>query len=330
MFMKAYVGILVLFALLSSFNNPSAIQTASSKPQATSLPRGADPVILPVTVISEKGRFVRGLSRDSFTFSIDKEPADVVDFREEDIPLSVGIVVDTSTSIVYEVPGRTKEFLIAALQKGLQRFLELGNKSNEYFLMAFSKQPELLVDWTSDSKSIIDPLREIRTKGSTTFNDACYLATDKVLQGRNSKRVLILISDGVDNASGHSAKQVREALKQSDVILYSVYFSRASIDGLDLALQGRQTLKELTSITGGLFLNEKEGFLLQLRDATWAFEVIATELRLQYTIGIMPKALSADNKWHKIKVSMNQPAKASGERERLYVRTREGFYLNRR
>ncbi len=329
MLMKACASIVALFALLSSFGITSATQTAASKPQARSLPKAVEPLSLTTTVINKEGEFVTGLRRDNFTIFIDKGPADIVDFREEDAPLSVGIIFDASASVVDPGAGRTIRFLISSLQQALKSFLGISNKSNEYFLLAFNNRPQLLLDWTSDSKAMIGSLSEIRPKGITAFYDACYLAIDKVQHGRNSKRVLILISDGQDNNSNYSFNQVREALRESGVVLYSVNFSDANIVGSALGMEGQRILSELSSISGGMLFYKKEGVSLKLSDATSIFEIIATELGHQYTIVIEPKISNTDSKWHKIKVKMNPPAGLS-EMKRLSVRTREGFYLNHR
>jgi Ca-activated chloride channel family protein len=319
-----------LLALLLALDIHCFSQTASSQLEAASSRKPIDPLVLTTTVINKKGDFVTGLQRDNFQIFLDKEPANIVDFSEADAPLSVGIVLDASASVVDPGSGRATRFFINALQQALKSFLAIGNKANEYFLLAFNNRPQLLLDWTSDSKSILDSVSDVRPKGITGLYDACYLAIDKVQRGRYSKRVLILISDGMDNNSIYTLKQVREALRESDVLLYSVNFSGENSGGGALGTEGQEILNELSSISGGVFFYKKEGVRLKVLDAASVFEIIATELGHQYTIGIKPRNSNVDNKWHKIKVRMNTTAAGPPEMKRLSVRTREGFYLNHR
>jgi Ca-activated chloride channel family protein len=329
MFMKARRRIVALSALFLSFNLTSTTQTASPQVQPTAS-TGADRIVLLTTVINKKGDFVAGLQRDNFQVFFDKEPANIVDFSDTDVPLSVGIVLDASASVVDPGSGRTIRRFMNSLQQALTKFLETGNKSNEYFLLAFNNKPELLLDWTSDSKSIVDSLSDVRPKNNTALYDACYLAIEKVQRGRYPKRVLILISDGEDNNSTYTFRQVREALGESDVLLYSINFSHEDSAGSALGNEGQEILKEFSSISGGMFFYKKDGVHLKVSDATSVFEIIATELGQQYTIGIKPQISNADSKWHKIKVKVNPPAGGLPEMKGLSVRTREGFYLNHR
>ncbi|MDQ2936938.1 MAG: VWA domain-containing protein [Acidobacteriota bacterium] len=280
--------------------------------------------------MNNKGDFVAGLRREDFQAFLDKEPATIDDFSDTDVPLSVGIVFDASGSFIDQPSGGTKPLLISSLQQALTNFLGVGNKSNEYFLLAFNNKPQLLLDWTSDSKSLVDSVSDVRPQGITALFDGCYLAMDKVQRGRYSKRVLILLSDGQDNNSTYTFVQLREALRESDVLLYAINFPHERDAGSVLEMEGQGILKELSSLSGGRFFSRKEGRRLKVSDATLIFEYIATELRHQYTIGIKPQISNVDRKWHKIKVKIKSSADGSGKMKGLSVRAREGFYLSDR
>jgi Ca-activated chloride channel family protein len=327
MFMKACGGIVALFLLFSSFDISGATQTTSSKSQATSFLKPVESVILMTTVTNKKGGFATGLQRDDFRILIDKSPADIIDFREEDVPLSVGIVFDVSGSVGGPQSMGT---LVKNTQQALRAFLETSNQSNEYFLMAFNIKPQLLLDWTSDHQAIIDTLSVLQPKGNTAFYDAFYLAIDKVRNGRNSKRVLILISDGQDNISTYSLDQVREELKTADVLVYSVNFSGTGIAGSMFGMEGQQILNEFSLISGGMFFYKRNGRSLTASDATSVFETIAEELRHQYTMAVAPNVSSDSRKWHKIKIKVAITSNVPGGMKNLSARTREGFYFNHR
>lgn len=327
MFMNASGRIVVLLALFLSFDLTGATQTA---PQSGSTPsaRTADKVVFSTTVVNKKGNLVTGLQRNNFQISVDKKPAKINDFREEDVPLSVSLIFDASASVGGDrLSVKATRVLINSSRQALKGFLEMSNPSNEYFLVAFNNRPQLLLDWTSDSNAIVDTLGTLQLKGNTAFYDACYLAIDKVRHGRHSKRVLILITDGRDNVSTYSFDQVREELKTSDVLVYSVNFSGTGIAGSALGIEGQDILNESSLVSGGMSFYKRS---LKASDAVSVFEMIANGLRHQYTITVTPNVSSDNIKWHKIKIKVEATADALGEMKHLSARTREGFYLNHR
>jgi Ca-activated chloride channel family protein len=165
----------------------------------------------------------------------------------------------------------------------------------------------------------------VRPKGNTAFYDACYLAIDKVQHGRYAKRVLIVVSDGQDNTSHYSLDKVREALRESDVLVYSIDVASRMNAGSSLDYEGHYILDELSALSGGKFFYVKGP-----KDSTIVFEIIGSELRYQYTIAVLPTTPAVhDSAWHKIQLKVTQPAKPSGDMKHVYVRTREGFYFGR-
>jgi Ca-activated chloride channel family protein len=318
MFIRARTKPIAVLALLFILELPCATQTIPSKQEATTSPKATEPIILTTTVVNKKGSFVLRLRRENFRVFVDNEPVDIIDFREEDAPLSVGIVLDASGSVYHPA-------FIKSLPQALKSFLETGNQSNEYFLMGFNTKPQLLLNWTSDSNAIIQTLGLLQSKGNTAFYDACYVAIDKLRQGRYPKRVLVLISDGQDNLSSYSSKQVQDELKATGPLVYSLNLSSPGIAGSELAMEAQQILKEFSLTSGGMFFYNGYKNYLEESAVVSAFEIIAQELRHQYTITIQPKISSANGKWHKLKIKVEAP-----EEKHLSARTREGFYLNHR
>lgn len=321
MFISARIKTVAALALFLALQYPCISQTATSIPQTVSAKESVTPLILTTSVVNKKGYLVGGLKRDNFHVFIDKLPADIIDFREDDAPLSVGIVFDASGSVGYPQPTRP----VKLTQEGLKTFLETSNKANEYFVMAFNLSPELLLDWTSDSKAIINSLGTLQPKGHTAFYDACYLALDKVRHGRHSKQVLLLITDGMDNLSTYSLTQVRDELKRSGILVYALNFSDTLLSESTYEMESRQILTELSSVSGGRFFYQRYGRHLTASDAVSAFEIIAQELRHQYAITVTPGISSDEKKWHKVKIKVEAP-----EDKHLSARTREGFYLSHR
>jgi Ca-activated chloride channel homolog len=210
------------------------------------------------------------------------------------------------------------------LKRCLLEFMSIGHSANRYFLVGFNRRPQLLVDWTSNTRSIGDALSTVRPKGGTAFYDACYLAIEKVQHGPNSKHVLIVLSDALDNESHYSWKEVREALKQSEVLSYSI---NALFSGSDY--MGREILKELSSLSGGrdfyggMSFGQESTQHLGPAIAEPAMRAIASELRHQYSLAIrIPPVAGKGSVWHATKIR----AKPVDRQRKLKVRSREGFY----
>jgi Ca-activated chloride channel family protein len=211
------------------------------------------------------------------------------------------------------------------------RFVQKGHRSNEYFILSYGDMPKVVTDWTRDEVTIREALNKLALetpKGNTGFFDACYLGIEKLRQGSNTKRVLILLTDGGDNVSRHTYNDLRETLKQSQEIIYSLCMENPLMDALGGF--GHSVLEGIASISGGaVFLSfDKAG-------VADALEMIGEELRNQYAIGFEPTSL--DGKWHSLKVKLepdeivdlSKPAKH--RKVRIKARTRQGYYagLNR-
>lgn len=319
---KTIVLVTILIAhALTIVAQQSAQQSHSQVP-----PKNAEQVLLNVTVTDKAGGFVVGLKPEDFEISIDKKTAQVISLSNADSPVSVGIVFDSSGSMAGRSENKaTKNFSV--LRQALRQFLELSNHSNEYFLLGFNNKPQLLLDWTSEPLTIVDRFNDLHIYGSTALYDACYVAVNKVQNGRHAKRALVLISDGQDNISQYSFNELRELLRETDVLLYSMHFP-IDPDLSSLGMEGLGILDELSSISGGRAFFTKGGTPLKLKDANTAFETIATELRSQYTVSIVPGVPSASKKWRKIRVKVNLPAGAPSQMKGLAARTRQGFYAH--
>jgi Ca-activated chloride channel family protein len=250
-------------------------------------------VSLTVTVTDSYGRYVTGLGKDDFEVYDDKVKQDIAHFSDDDAPVSLGIVYDVSGSM----GGRIKRALGA-----LNRFIETSHDDDDIFLMAFNERPTLVEDFTTSADRLIGHLVFVSPSKSTALYDAVYLAVEKVRQGRHSKKALLVISDGQDNRSRYSYKELRNRVKEADVLIYAIGIIDPYADSL--AGYGRSLLEEITRMTGGRAFfpdgyNEPELMEICTR--------IALELRHQYAIGFYPSDTSNESKWHKIKVKVDKP-----------------------
>jgi Ca-activated chloride channel family protein len=285
-------------------------------------------VNLVVTVTDRDGKVITGLPQSAFAINIDSLPTDITSFSNQNSPMSVGILFDVSTSALggqksLEEINKNSSIILSALA----RFVELSNKANDYFVIGFNKRPALLLDWTSDQSAVVKSLNDLVLRGDTALYDACYLGVEKLQHGRYPKRALILISDGQDNNSSYTYKDVLELVRETGVLIYCVKLeANADLNlGATTAAAGEQTLRELADTSGGQAFYKKGGIPLRPSDAEPTFETIANELNNQYVIGIAPGA-STNEKWKKVKVRVRSLSDSDKDTKDVKARTREGFY----
>lgn len=283
--------------------------------------QSSESLVLNVTVTNGKGELSRGLSLDSFSITADKQPQKILSVSDQDVPASIGILIDDSGS-QYVAPSEGLS-LPGKLRPALERFLRVSNPANEYFVVTFSSQAQLVQDWTSNPQTVVDTLDSLKFKKMTAMFDAMSLALDKVKTGHNSKHVLLLISDGSDNNSKMGFKEVRDKLKASDVMLYcvgaNVNFEPAGSIGIHWRpTDDAEKLGELSAATGGRAI-----FTMNVSEpmaSNRIFESIALELRTHYQLVIAPDHSGDKAKFRKIKIEAKQGT------DRLVARTRVWYY----
>ena len=296
----------------SDKTSPTAIPVSAAPAKQRQSPDdkvvlGTDLVSLMVTVTDTYGRFVTGLGKDHFDVFDDKVQQQIVHFSDEDAPLSLGIV--------YDVSGSMKDRISRSI-KALKRFMETSHEDDDFFLLAFNDRARLVQDFTTSADEVIGRLMFVQPKGSTALYDAAYLAVEKARQGRHSKKALLIITDGQDNNSRYTYKELRNLVKEADVLIYAIGITDPASDSL--AGFGRGVLEEITRMTGG------RAFFPNAYNEAELVEVctrIALELRHQYSIGFYPTDAASSVKWHKLQLKINPP-KGLG---RLSLSYREGY-----
>lgn len=283
---------------------------AQDKPTGEDLPvikTGTNLVTLNVTVTDQYGRYVTGLSKQHFEIYDDKVPQKIEFFSSDDAPMSMGIIFDVSGSM----KGR-----IDRSHAALKRFFDVGHDRDEYFLVSFNTGAKLVQDFTGDPSKIANSLLAIEPKGQTALYDAAYIGVEKVRRGRHSRKAILLISDGQDNNSRYSFKELKQLVKESDVQIYAIGITNV-FSSRELDIDGQVILEEITRLTGGrAFFPNNDAELSEV------ISRIGLELRHQYSLGYEPTGVAADGKWHKLKVKLNAPKGMPS----LTVRTREGYY----
>jgi Ca-activated chloride channel family protein len=272
-----------------------------------------DLVTLTLTVTDNYGRFVSGLEKDAFRIWDEKKQQEITFFSDEDAPVSIGILFDVS--------GSMDGGKIAKARHALERFINTSHPRDEYYLIAFNKRAQLLMDRTRDGEAVLNRLTLVEPKHNTALYDACYLGVERVTRGTHQKKALLIISDGQDNASRYNFKEVRRLMKESDVVIYSVGIMDLRDSSTVTGMQGQAFLDELSSVTGG-----KSFYPTTEVEMDEIFERIALELRHQYSIGYTPPDFSPNGDWRKVKVKV-KPVSGLG---RLKVRHRSGYYATPR
>jgi Ca-activated chloride channel homolog len=262
-------------------------------------------VVLHATVQNRKGILVSGLGKDDFQVSEDGVLQKIDYFSHEDIPVTVGLVIDNSGSMR---PKRT-EVIAAALA-----FARSSNPADQMFVVNFNENVSFgLPDDTpfTDQPGQLDvALSHIKADGETALYDAVAAAIEHLKQGNRDKKVLIVVSDGGDNASKHNLAQIRAMAGESDAIIYTI-----GLYIMEDPDRNPGALKQLAKDTGG------EAFMPDsVRDVLPICERIAHDVRNQYTIAYVPTNTKQDGAYRAIHVK----AAAPGQRH-LVVRTRTGY-----
>ena len=291
-----------------------ATQSLVAQKQTDKTPQGDEPltintdlVTFNVSVTDKAGRAVTGLNKNIFNVFDNKKLQEIHFFSDEDTPASISIVFDTSGSMSEKKINQAKEALAS--------FINTTHNRDEFFLIDFNSRARLLLDRTRDSDAILNKFNLVEPQGNTAVYDAVYLGVEKVMQGSHPKKVVLLISDGEDNNSRYSYRELRRRLRESEVIIYAIGFG--GYYPLKGGLNGRETLKELASTSGG-----KAFFPKGQVDMDEAFEQIALEIRHLYSVSYYPNNFSADGKWHRVRVKVNFPKGSP----LFSVRSREGYF----
>jgi len=195
--------------------------------------------------------------------------------------------------------------------------LNTGNPQDEYFLVTFSNRPEMSEDFTTDIAKLRNRLVFESTKGMTSMYDAVYLGLEKLKDGTQPKKALLLITDGEDNRSRYTFANVREFVKEQDVQIYAIGITGDWNSQLGAGRTGRSLIEELSDLTGGHAF-----FPDSVYDLEDICTKIAVELKNQYVLGYKSTNEAKDGKWRKIKVDV-KPPKGVG---RLNVRWKTGYY----
>ena len=305
-------NLLCLVALLVLITLPKFVGAQESSPSRSrpsddyTISVNVNMVVLRATAQDHKGTLVSGLGKDDFQVYEDGVLQPIKYFSHEDIPVTVGLVIDNSGSMR---PKRA-DVIAAALA-----FARSSNPQDQMFVVNFNEKvsfglPET-TPFTDQVAQLEVALSKIAANGETALYDAVATALDHLKKGNRDKKVLIVISDGGDNASKHKLTEIVALIGQPDATIYTIgIFDEQDAD------RNPGVLKRLAKETGG------EAFLPEsLKDVAPICERIAHDIRNQYTISYVPTNRNRDGSYRVIKVQASAPG-----RGRLLVRTRTGYF----
>ncbi len=251
-----------------------------------------DLVLVSVTITDPMNRLVTGLERDNFQIYEDKQPQEIRHFSSEDAPISLGVIFDMSGSMSNKID-KAREAVV--------EFFKTANPQDEFFMIAFNEKPELISDFTRSIEEIQGRLIYTVPRGRTALLDATYLGMNKMRDAQNSKKALLIISDGGDNHSRYTDGEIKSMVKEADVQIYAIGIFEPSPPTPE-EVRGPHLLGEITDITGGrTFVIDNPNELADVATK------IGIELRNQYVLGYRPKNPVRNGRWHKIKVKLLPP-----------------------
>jgi Ca-activated chloride channel homolog len=275
------------------------------------LQRNVDEVVLNATVLDDKQHLVTTLAKDDFRVAEDGVAQTITSFQHQDIPISLGILVDNSGSM------RTKR---QAVNTAALDLVQHSNPDDESFVVNFSDEAYIDQDFTASVNKLRDGLSHIDSKGGTALYDAIMASADYLTKNaKRAKQVLLVITDGEDNASSTTLEEtVRRIQDLQGPVVYSIGLLYDDTGGGREAHRARRALEMLSNETGGISFFPKN---LEQVDAI-AGEV-AKDIREQYTIGYKSTKPASLGGFRMVRVE----AKAKGY-NKLIVRTRTGYYPN--
>jgi Ca-activated chloride channel family protein len=261
-------------------------------------------VVLHATVLDDRHHLVTGLTKNDFQVFEDGAPQQITSFRREDIPVALGIVIDNSGSMRDKRP---------KVNQAAVNLVRSSNPQDEVCIVNFNDEYYLDQDFTNQIPQLQDALSRIESRGGTALYDAVVATADHLKKSaRLDKKVLLVVTDGEDNASRESLEQaVRRLQADNGPVVYTI-----GLLGEEKQRRARRALAEMAEQTGGVSFFPKD-----LGEVDSITQAVAKDIRNQYTIGYKPVRPQAQGGYRTIKVDAHAPGY-----KKLIVRTRSGYY----
>jgi len=303
---KIAVSVLVLCAMAYAQAPPAVIAPAENSDAGDAIFRSDTRLVeVHATVTDGSGHLLTNIPRSAFKISENDVPQEIKVFRQEDAPVSLGLIIDNSASMLV----RRAQVAAAAL-----KLVRASNKEDEVFILTFNDKPALVQDFTHDIRQLETSLDKIDSRGATAMRDALSLGVEHLKRfAKNDKKVVLVVTDGEDNSSFEALDRVVRAAQQDDVLIYAI--GLLTSETARSAAAAKHDLDTLTLATGGQVFYPKD--LSEVDDIA---EHVAKDLRNQYTIAYNPTDQRQDGSFRRIRVTVAVPG--------AVVKTRTGYFAD--
>jgi Ca-activated chloride channel family protein len=295
---------------------PSQTSRSTGKQRGFTIGVNVDLVVNYTSVFNKEGHFVSGLKKNNFKLYEDGKSQEISYFSQEDVPVSIGFLLDISGSM-------RKESKREQSNKAAEAFILASNPQDEVFLIGFNEEVDLLQDYTSDIEEVKDSLENTLPTGGTALYDAIYLGVHKAQEGKKPKKAVVVITDGEDRDSYYKVDELLSKVQESDVQIFCVgildpiekkgFFGRLSKSAPEKA---QEVLTKISEETGG-----KAFFPDNFADIHAIVAEIANVLRNQYSIGYTSSNSLRDGSWRRVKIEVNSPNVSND-----HIRYRRGYF----
>jgi len=287
---------------------PPPGQEGGTSPQGGRIKVDVNLVVLHTTVNDDRGKFVDGLTQDNFRVYEDKVEQKLSIFKREDIPVSMGLVIDNSGSMRDKRP-RVNEAALTLVQS--------SNPQDEAFVVNFNDDfyLDLDKDFSSSVPELKEALERIDSRGSTALYDAIIGSLDHLKKGVKEKKVLLIVTDGEDNTSRNSLEKTLREVQKTSTVIYTI--GLLGQENKKSAKNAKRALSEIALASGGLAF-----FPENVDDVHAICEQVAHDIRHQYTLAYYPSNGAKDGTFRTVHVDVIPP-RGHGK---LVARTRNGYY----
>jgi VWFA-related protein len=280
----------------------------SNSGQGQSIKVDVNLVVLHTTVLDDRGRFAEGLKQDNFRVLEDKLEQKLAVFKREDVPVSMGLVIDNSGSM------RDKR---ARVNEAALTLVQTSNPQDEAFVVNFNDDfyLDLDKDFTNSIPELKEALERIDSRGSTALYDAIIGSLDHLKKASKDKRVLLIVTDGEDNTSHNSLDRTIREVQKTDTVIYTI--GLLSEESKKNSKRAKKALEQIAQASGGLAF-----FPENVDDVHNICGQVAKDIRNQYTLAYSPSNTKRDGSFRTVQVEVIPPR----GRGKLVARTRNGYY----
>jgi len=290
------------------------------------------------TVTNKSGDPIGGLAAQQFQLFEGKMEKQILSFSDKAEPMSIGILIDLSSSMTDVINDKRGKFL-PLINEGFINFIDNSAPDNEYFVATFHTKINVLQEPTKnheDVKMALENKADFKQGGreasGTKLYDAIYAALNKITQGRHGKKALIIATDGMDSSSSHSFTEVMQAAGFSDTLIYFINISsRPAGNHINsFGIVGEIFMAEISRVSGGrtykaAYKTGDEDSLKKIPETRNVFSLLAAELQKQYAIKFAPAPAGRKNEWRNIRLKLDLPKDQAKGPGKLSVRTREKY-----